>query len=135
MIRFSLLLPLAAAVALSSCQTGSDPHAACATMPPYHGSAAFERMKTLVGKWSAESPMMGKMNTEFRLIAGESVIERTGGATETVPLSPVEPPASAPAGGATTSQPAGDAAAPESAPAPDKQSAQPQAEAPATPQP
>jgi preprotein translocase subunit SecG len=67
--------------------------------------------------------------------AGESVIERTGGATETVPLSPVEPPASAPAGGATTSQPAGDAAAPESAPAPDKQSAQPQGEAPATPQP
>ena len=74
MIRPSLLLPLAA-VALSSCQTGSDPHAACAAMPAYQGSAAFERMKTLVGKWSAESPMMGKMNTEFRLIAGESVIE------------------------------------------------------------
>ena len=75
MIRSLFLLPLAAVVALSSCQTGSDPHAACATMPPYHGSAAFERMKTLVGKWSAESPMMGKMKTEFRLIAGDSVIE------------------------------------------------------------
>ena len=44
-------------------------------MPPYKGSAAFERMKSLVGKWSAESPEMGKMNTEFRLIAGDSVIE------------------------------------------------------------
>lgn len=32
-------------------------------------------MKTLVGKWSADSSMMGKMNTEFRLIAGGSVIE------------------------------------------------------------
>lgn len=75
MIRPSLLLPLAAVVAFSSCHTGADPHAACAAMPPYKGSADFERMKTLVGKWSAESPMMGKMNTEFRLIAGESVIE------------------------------------------------------------
>jgi hypothetical protein len=44
-------------------------------MPPYKGSAAFERMKSLVGKWSAESPEMGKMSTEFRLIAGDSVIE------------------------------------------------------------
>lgn len=32
-------------------------------------------MKSLVGKWQGESPMMGKMNTEFRLIAGDSVIE------------------------------------------------------------
>jgi hypothetical protein len=75
MIRPTLLLSFAAAAVLNSCRTGTDPHAACATMPPYRGSAAFERMKTLVGKWSAESPMMGKMNTEFRLIAGDSVIE------------------------------------------------------------
>jgi hypothetical protein len=44
-------------------------------MPPYQSSAAFERMKSLVGKWSGESPEMGKMTTEFRLIAGDSVIE------------------------------------------------------------
>jgi hypothetical protein len=61
--------------ALTSCQVGTTQHAACAEMPPYKGSPAFERMKTLVGKWSAESPEMGKMNTEFRLIAGDSVIE------------------------------------------------------------
>jgi hypothetical protein len=74
MNRSTFLLSLAAVVALPSCQTGADPHAASA-MPPYKGSADFERMKTLVGKWSAKSPMMGKMNTEFRLIAGDSVIE------------------------------------------------------------
>lgn len=68
-------LPVVAAFTfLTSCQNTS-PHSACATMPPYKGSVAFERMKTLVGKWSGESPMMGKMNTEFRLIAGGSVIE------------------------------------------------------------
>ena len=70
-----LLLCLAAIGTLVSCQTATDPHAACADMPPYRGSADFERMKTLVGKWQGESPMMGKMNTEFRLIAGDSVIE------------------------------------------------------------
>lgn len=43
-------------------------------MPPYKGSAAFEKMKTLVGKWKGQSPM-GEMNTEFRLIASGSVIE------------------------------------------------------------
>lgn len=75
MIRNARLLALAACAALTSCQIGQTPHAACADMPPYKGSAAFERMKTLVGKWSGESPMMGKMNTEFRLIAGDSVIE------------------------------------------------------------
>jgi hypothetical protein len=47
----------------------------CVDMPPYQGSAAFERMKSLVGRWSGESPEMGKMNTEFRLIAGDSVVE------------------------------------------------------------
>ena len=65
----------AALVALTSCQVGTTNHAACADMPPYKGSAAFERMKSLVGKWEGESPMMGKMKTEFRLIAGDSVIE------------------------------------------------------------
>ena len=70
-----LLLHLVLCAILTSCQTGSNQHAACADMPPYQGSAAFERMKSLVGKWSAESPEMGKMKTEFRLIAGGSVIE------------------------------------------------------------
>jgi len=71
----SILLSLAAALALSACQSGKTQHAACADMPPYKGSAAFERMKSLVGKWTGESPEMGRMNTEFRLIAGDSVIE------------------------------------------------------------
>jgi hypothetical protein len=44
-------------------------------MQPCKGSVAFERMKSLVGKWSADSPSMGKMNTEFRLISGGSVVE------------------------------------------------------------
>lgn len=75
MIQHTRLLVIAACAALVSCQTGQTPHSACADMPPHKGSAAFERMKTLVGKWSAESPVMGKMHTEFRLIAGGSVIE------------------------------------------------------------
>ncbi len=69
------LLSIVALVALTSCQTGNIKQAAHSAMPPYHGSAAFQRMKSLAGKWSADSPMMGKMNTEFRLIAGDSVIE------------------------------------------------------------
>jgi hypothetical protein len=60
---------------LTSCETTKLKPSACADMPPYKGSAAFERMKSLAGKWSATSPMMGKMNTEFRVIAGGSVIE------------------------------------------------------------
>lgn len=68
-------LALIAFAALTSCQSGKTKQSACAGMPPYKGSAGFERMKQLVGKWSAESPMMGKMNTEFRIIAGDSVIE------------------------------------------------------------
>ncbi len=71
----SLLLLGAAFVSLTSCQSVQTKHEGHAEMPPYRGSAAFERMKTLVGKWSAESPEMGRMNTEFRLIAGDSVIE------------------------------------------------------------
>ena len=77
MNKYALLLSLAACAVLSSCQSGKMNHTACADMPPYKGSAAFERMKTLVGKWSGESPEMGKMNTEFRLIAGDSVIQET----------------------------------------------------------
>ena len=77
MNKLTQLLTLAALAALISCQSGSNKHAACADMPPYQGSAAFQRMKSLVGKWSAESPEMGKMNTEFRLIAGDSVIQET----------------------------------------------------------
>ncbi len=72
MIKQAILLTV---IALTSCQSLKTKQAACADMPPYKGSAAFELMKTLVGEWSSESPMMGKMNTEFRLIAGGSVIE------------------------------------------------------------
>ena len=75
MIKQALPLSIVALLALTSCQTAKPKHEATPEMPPYQGSAAFERMKSLVGKWSAESPMMGKMNTEFRLIAGDSVIE------------------------------------------------------------
>lgn len=61
---------------LTACQNNTNIKPThCIDMPPYKGTAAFEKMKTLVGKWSAESPMMGKMNTEFRLIAGGSVVE------------------------------------------------------------
>ncbi len=75
MIKQTLILPIVALVALTACQTVQTIPAANSDMPPHKGSAAFERMKSLVGKWSADSPMMGKMNTEFRLIAGDSVIE------------------------------------------------------------
>jgi hypothetical protein len=75
MIKQALLLPIVALVALSSCQSVKTKQSTHSDVPPYQGSAAFERMKSLVGKWSADSPMMGKMNTEFRLIAGDSVIE------------------------------------------------------------
>lgn len=77
MIKYALLLVAAACAALASCQTGKANQATCADLPPYKGSAAFERMKSLVGKWSGESPEMGTMNTEFRLIAGDSVIQET----------------------------------------------------------
>lgn len=75
MIPRALLLTVVACAALTSCQSGRTQHDAAADLPPYRGSAAFERMKTLVGRWSADSPTMGRMNTEFRLIAGDSVIE------------------------------------------------------------
>jgi hypothetical protein len=64
---------------LTSCQTGKVETSAHSDMPPYKGSAAFEQMKTLAGKWTGTSPMMGKMNTEFRVIAGGSVIEERFG--------------------------------------------------------
>lgn len=62
------------AAALSSCQTSPANPTACMGMPPYKGSAAFERMKSLVGKWKGQTPM-GEMTTEFRVISGDSVIE------------------------------------------------------------
>ena len=69
------LLSIVVIMTLTACQSVQTKHAAHSDLPPYKGSAAFERMKSLVGTWSADSPMMGKMNTEFRLIAGDSVIE------------------------------------------------------------
>lgn len=69
------LLTLVALLGLTACQSVQTKHAAHSDMSPYKGSAAFERMKSLVGKWSADSPTMGTMNTEFRIIAGDSVIE------------------------------------------------------------
>ena len=77
MIKPALVLAVVALVALPSCQ--STKPASCCEMPPYKGSVAFERMKSLVGEWSADSPMMGKMKTEFRIIAGGSVIEERFG--------------------------------------------------------
>ena len=75
MIKNALLLALTICTALTSCQTGKTQSETCINMPPYQGSTAFERMKSLVGKWSADSPEMGRMKTEFRLIAGGSVVE------------------------------------------------------------
>jgi hypothetical protein len=75
MHKNTLLSSIVALLALTACQSTQTKHPADPGMPPYQGSAAFQRMKSLVGKWSAESPEMGKMNTEFRLIAGDSVIE------------------------------------------------------------
>lgn len=75
MIRYICLLAVAFCAVLASCQSGTTQSKTCIDMPPYKGSEAFERMKTLVGRWSADSPEMGRMNTEFRLIAGDSVIE------------------------------------------------------------
>ncbi len=69
------ILPIVVLAALTACQSVQTKPPAHSAMPPYKGSTAFERMKSLVGKWSADSPMMGKMNTEFRLIAGDSVVE------------------------------------------------------------
>lgn len=75
MTKPTLILSIITLAALTACQSTNTKHAECSDQPPYKGSAAFERMRTLVGKWSAESPMMGKMKTEFRLIAGDSVVE------------------------------------------------------------
>ena len=69
------ILFIVACAALTGCQSTYTNPAASTGMPPYKGSPAFERMKSLAGKWSGESPQMGKMNTEFRLTAGGSVIE------------------------------------------------------------
>lgn len=76
MFKSTLSLLLAALVTGASCEASEKaPSKACCTMPPYKGSADFERMKSLVGRWSAKSPEMGRMNTEFRLISGGSVVE------------------------------------------------------------
>jgi len=75
MIKNALFLALTICTALTSCQTGKTQSETCIDMAPYQGSSAFQRMKSLVGKWSADSPEMGRMNTEFRLIAGGSVVE------------------------------------------------------------
>ena len=75
----TLIFTVVVIASLTSCQTSNSKPSACADMPPYKGSAAFEKMKSLAGKWSATSPMMGKMNTEFRVIAGGSVIEERFG--------------------------------------------------------
>lgn len=69
------LLAVVALIVLPSCQSLATKPCGDCNMPPYQGSADFNRMKSLVGKWSADIPSMGKMNTEFRLIAGDSVIE------------------------------------------------------------
>ena len=71
----SIIFVTFAFATLTSFGNTKDKPAAGAEMPPYQGSAAFEKMKTLTGKWSAESPTMGKMKTEFRVIAGGSVVE------------------------------------------------------------
>ena len=75
----AILSSVVVITSLTSCQTSATKPQAGLDMPPYKGSVAFERMKSLVGKWSATSPMMGKMNTEFRIIAGGSVIEERFG--------------------------------------------------------
>lgn len=72
MLKQALLLCV---VVVTACQSAKTKPSAPCEMPAYKGSAAFERMKSLVGEWSATSPEMGKMETEFRLIAGGSVIE------------------------------------------------------------
>lgn len=74
-MKTRILLCLLALASLPACQSGKAPNATDTGTPPYQGSTAFQRMKSLVGKWQGESPMMGKMNTEFRLIAGGSVVE------------------------------------------------------------
>lgn len=71
------IIPLFSALALTaltSCQTSQSKPAASMAMPPYQGSAAFEQMKTLAGKWKGQT-CVGLMTTEFRVIAGGSVIE------------------------------------------------------------
>ena len=80
MFKATLILSVAMLAVLTGCQSTNTNPAASAAMPPYQGSAAFERMKSLAGKWSGESSEMGKMNTEFRLTAGGSVIEERFGA-------------------------------------------------------
>lgn len=69
---------LSVVVVLAACQSSQLKTSSCADMPPYKGSAAFERMKSLAGKWSGTTPM-GLMTVEYRVIAGGSVIEERFG--------------------------------------------------------
>jgi hypothetical protein len=69
-----LFIPLFSLAFLPSCQTAGEKPSTTMEMPPYKGSAAFEKMKSLVGKWKGDT-CVGSMVTEFRLIAGGSVIE------------------------------------------------------------
>jgi len=68
---FSALLVFAT---LPACQSSKSTPSAHTDMPPYQGSAALEKMKSLAGKWKGSSPM-GDMTVEYRVIAGGSVIE------------------------------------------------------------
>lgn len=70
-ILFSTVLALGT---LSACRTAPTKSTASMDKPPYKGSAAFERMKSLAGKWKGQT-CVGLMTTEFRVIAGGSVIE------------------------------------------------------------
>ena len=90
MWRVTLILPVLIVIAAISVFAGDDggapegkgdPHAA-----PAKGSAEFERLKALVGRWESEMPMQGgggseggkgataKVATEYRMAANGSVI-------------------------------------------------------------
>ena len=54
----------------------ADPH----EMKPYVGSAEFEKMKSLAGKWTGASLMEGKdvaVNVEYRITSGGSAVIET----------------------------------------------------------
>jgi hypothetical protein len=67
------LTAIVSALLLNACQTpqqaGGQP-----SMPAYQGSADFERMKSLAGRWHGNSPM-GPADIEYKVTAAGSVIE------------------------------------------------------------
>ena len=69
-----LLFAALALATIPACQTNKASSSVCMDMPPYQGSAAFVKLKSLVGRWKGET-CIGPATTEFRLIAGGSVIE------------------------------------------------------------